>query len=264
MPIYDRKGKGKGKSRAPTKARPNACRTFVESDDEGDDVNYSGLEEEGNSDDDMSDFIVGSDEDEEEKDARRALKKRVGKKRAHVILDSDDERDTPEEKEIIFGVRKKVAISKAAIKLMPRFLPSTKMKVCYPTLLSGTMFSIGDDRVVHDGRASQAPEDQPRREGALFTDWSRYLELTSCPDPPRFPMDRVPFLDLRLSYRTQHSSRQVPRRHDPHQTRPGSHCFHGEGEGSCHVNVPQMRRSVLTCFELFMEPELTCFCQVSV
>ena len=153
VPIYDRKGKGKGKgkSRAPTKPRRNARRAFVESDDEGDDVTYSGSDEEDNSDDDMSDFIVGSDEDEEEKDARRALKKRVGKKRAHVILDSDDERDTPEEKEIIFGVRKKVAISKAAIKLMPRFLPSTKMKVCHPTLLSGTMFSIGDDRAVHDG-----------------------------------------------------------------------------------------------------------------
>lgn len=149
-PVYDRKGKGKGKAvPKATKPRRNARRAFVESDDEGDDVNYSGSEEDNN-DDDMSDFIVGSDEDEEEKDARRALKKRFGKKRAHVILDSDDERDTPEEKEVIFGVRKKVAISKAAIKLMPRFLPSTKMKVCYPTL-SGSTFSIGDDRTVHDG-----------------------------------------------------------------------------------------------------------------
>uniref|UniRef100_A0A8H8CFK2 Uncharacterized protein n=1 Tax=Psilocybe cubensis TaxID=181762 RepID=A0A8H8CFK2_PSICU len=78
-------------------------------------------------DDDMSDFIVQSDEDEEEKDARRALKKRLGKKRANIILDSDDEPDTPEEKEIIFGVRKK-HVPTEDIKLMPKFLPSTKMK----------------------------------------------------------------------------------------------------------------------------------------
>ena len=123
----------------------------MESDDEGDDVNYSGSDEEDNSGDDMDGFIVRSDEDKEEKDARHALKKRVGKNRAHLILDSDNERDTSQEKDIFFGVRKKVTISKAAIKLMPRFLPSTKMKVCHPTLLSGAMFSISDDRAVHDG-----------------------------------------------------------------------------------------------------------------
>jgi len=95
-PPRDRKGKGE--SKAPTKPCSNTRRTFVESDDEGDDVNYSGSDEEDNSDDDMSDFIVRSDEDEEEKDARHALKKRVGKNRAHLILDSDNERDTPEEK----------------------------------------------------------------------------------------------------------------------------------------------------------------------
>jgi len=78
----------------------------------------------------MSDFIVESDEDEEEKDARRALKKRLGKKRANVIFDSDDEPDTPEEKEVLFGVRKRKDISPEALKLMPRFLPSSKMKVC--------------------------------------------------------------------------------------------------------------------------------------
>ena len=60
-------------------------------------------------DDDMSDFIVGGDEDEMVKDARRALmfKRRHGKRRIHVILNSDDEPGTLE-KEAIFCVSKKV------------------------------------------------------------------------------------------------------------------------------------------------------------
>jgi len=124
----DHKGKGKAKA---TPRRPARARRYVtESDDKGDDVGKSDSDDEAvDEDDDMSDFIVESDEDEEEKDARRALKKRLGKKRTTVILDSDDEIETPEEKEVIFGLQKKVPISEEAIKLMPRFLPSTKMKV---------------------------------------------------------------------------------------------------------------------------------------
>jgi len=80
-------------------------------------------------DDDMSDFIVESDEDEEEKDARRQLKKRLGKRKAIVVLDSDEEiEDTPEESEVLFGAQNAPA-SGEAVKLLPRFLPSTKMKV---------------------------------------------------------------------------------------------------------------------------------------
>lgn len=131
-PFYDRKGKGKIVPK-PTKSRCKAHPAFIESDDEGDDVDISESDDEDNDDDDMSDFIVESDEDEEDKDARRALKERHRKKRTNVILDSDDEPDTPEEKEVIFGVRKKIHISKEAIKLMPRFLPSSKMKVCQRT-----------------------------------------------------------------------------------------------------------------------------------
>ena len=112
--AYDPKGKGKASTRSKNPA--SRRRTIAESDDEGDE--------------DMSDFIVESDEDEEEKDARRVLKKRLGKKRANVIFDSDDEPDTPEEKEVLFGVRKRKDISPEAFKLMPRFLPSSKMKVC--------------------------------------------------------------------------------------------------------------------------------------
>jgi len=122
--------KGKGKAKAPPRRPARARRYATESDDEGDEVGELDSGDEAvDEDDDMSDFIVESDEDEEEKDARRALKKRLGKKRTTVILDSDDEIETPEEKEVIFGLRKKVPVSEEAIKLMPRFLPSTKMKV---------------------------------------------------------------------------------------------------------------------------------------
>lgn len=80
-------------------------------------------------DDDMTDFIVESDEDEEEKDVRRALKRRLGKRKSFIVLDSDEEMaDTPEEKEVIFGA-KKVPVSEKEIATMSRFLPSTKMKV---------------------------------------------------------------------------------------------------------------------------------------
>jgi len=79
-------------------------------------------------DDDMSDFIVDDDEDEEEKDARRMSKKRLGKRRANVVLDSDDEmEDSPEEIGILYG--RKVPLPAGKIALMPKFLPSTKMKV---------------------------------------------------------------------------------------------------------------------------------------
>ena len=101
--------KGKGK----TARRARNCRKLL--------VDYDST-------DDMSDFIVDSDEDEEGKDARLAMKNRLGKKRVHVILDSDDEVDTPEEKEVLLGVRDK-AVSDEAINQL-RFLPSSKMKVC--------------------------------------------------------------------------------------------------------------------------------------
>ncbi|KAG6850029.1 hypothetical protein H0H93_002233 [Arthromyces matolae] len=76
-------------------------------------------------DDDMSDFIVEDDEDEEEEAVRRTLKKSLGRRKAMIIIDSDDE-ETPEEKEVIFG--KAVPRTAENIKLMPKFLPSTKMK----------------------------------------------------------------------------------------------------------------------------------------
>jgi hypothetical protein len=119
---YFNDSKGKSKVVAKTKKGSRISRRVVsDSEYESDD---------NDSDDDMSDFIVQDDEDEEEKDARRVIKARSGKKNAHIILDSDDEPDTPEEKEVIFGTRRKAPeILKDGIPLMSRFLPSTKMKV---------------------------------------------------------------------------------------------------------------------------------------
>ena len=42
--------------------------------------------------------------------------------------------DAPEVQEVIFGL-KKIAVSEEAIRLMPKFLPSTKMKVCSAALI---------------------------------------------------------------------------------------------------------------------------------
>lgn len=128
---FQSKGKGKAKAKVPKKHSARRIRV-LDSDDVMDCDTEA--ESEGEEDDDeMSDFIVHSDEDEEEKNARRDFKKRLGKRKAIVVLDPDDEiedLDTPEEKEVMFGMKKKdAAMSTEAIKLMPRFLPSTKMKV---------------------------------------------------------------------------------------------------------------------------------------
>lgn len=120
------KGKGKAKAKRPVRKTAKAI-VLDSSDIDGDETE----EDDDAYDSELSDFIVGSDEDEEEKDARRSMKKRLGKSRAiTTIVDSDDEdedEDAPEEKEVLFGAKPR--LSKAAIKLMPRFLPSTKMKV---------------------------------------------------------------------------------------------------------------------------------------
>ncbi|KAF6753723.1 SNF2 family N-terminal domain-containing protein [Ephemerocybe angulata] len=109
----------KGKGRAVKRGR-GAYRGMEEDDDEDDD-------------DDMSDFIVEDDEDEEDKDARRALKQRrnkgKGKRRANVIIDSDEEvEDAPEIEGVLLGRKSKAQLEKEALEKMPRFLPSTKMK----------------------------------------------------------------------------------------------------------------------------------------
>ncbi|KAJ7336392.1 SNF2 superfamily protein [Mycena albidolilacea] len=130
------KGKGKAKAKAKRLARKSAAKKFIvlDSSDVEAEAEQDSASEDDYKDSDMSDFIVESDEDEEEKDARLAVKKR-GKRRAiTTIVDSDDEmEEVPEEKEVVFG--KKPRLSKAEIKVMPRFLPSTKMKAMMEVIL---------------------------------------------------------------------------------------------------------------------------------
>jgi len=125
-PVSKSKGKGEAE-RPPGKS---TARRFVVLDS-------SDAEDEGqpaSEDDDASDLSVESD-GEEKKDARRDLKKRLGRTRAITTIvesdDSDDDHemncDSREGKEILSGAKNK-RLSKEAIKLMPKSLPSTKMK----------------------------------------------------------------------------------------------------------------------------------------
>ncbi|KZT10363.1 uncharacterized protein LAESUDRAFT_755872 [Laetiporus sulphureus 93-53] len=82
-------------------------------------------------DDGLSDFIVEDDEDKKEKCARHARKKRLGKRRV-VVLSSEDELDV--EDDVICGAKPDIEVPPEQIKLMPRFLPSTKMKHMMETL----------------------------------------------------------------------------------------------------------------------------------
>ncbi|KAJ2936849.1 hypothetical protein H1R20_g266, partial [Candolleomyces eurysporus] len=113
MDVDDIQASRKGKARA-KKAKRGAYRGM--DDDEYDE------------DDDLSDFIVNDDEDEDEKDARRALKLKQKKRRANVVLDSDEEMEQPEVQAVVFGVKSKKQLEREALEKMPRFLPSTKMK----------------------------------------------------------------------------------------------------------------------------------------
>lgn len=116
MGVSDPKGKGKevpAPGRALRKRKPQK-RRVVDSD-----------EEESDEDDSMSDFIVEDDEDEEEKEAIRVEKKRLRKGKQRAVVVSDDEMDD----EVIFGAKRDIPTPTGEIKLMPRFLPSTKMKV---------------------------------------------------------------------------------------------------------------------------------------
>jgi hypothetical protein len=150
--------KGKAKARAKRGARrmPDSDEVIVIDSDEEE-------SEDDDDDDDMSDFIVESDEDEEEKDIRRALKRNRANRRP-IVLDSDDE-DTPEDSEAIFGERPKTQISQEQIKLMPRFLPSTKMKVLVDPN-SSVYLSLFP--IANDGHTSELCKGLSRREGMLY------------------------------------------------------------------------------------------------
>lgn len=92
-------------------------------------VVYSEDDSEGELDSEMEDFIVHSDEDEDDKDARRAEKKRLGKKKVVAKIESDDEMESEDDREVIYGKKARVSIPNEPVELLPRFLPSTKMKV---------------------------------------------------------------------------------------------------------------------------------------
>jgi hypothetical protein len=106
---------------------------------------YKGMDDDDydDEDQDMSDFIVADDEDEDEKDARREMKqrqraKKLGKRRANVILDSDEEEDEGDKAEVqgvLFGAKSKAQLEVEAMEKMPRFLPSTKMKYMMELIL---------------------------------------------------------------------------------------------------------------------------------
>ncbi|KAG6905532.1 hypothetical protein DXG01_002192 [Tephrocybe rancida] len=108
-------------------------------------------------DDDMSDFIVKDDENEEEKDACLFLKKRLGKRKATVILDSDDE-ETPEEREVLFG--QKIPRSAEASKPKPKVLASTKMKYMME-------------------RLNKLVEEHPDEKTLIVSQWTGCLSLVS-------------------------------------------------------------------------------------
>jgi hypothetical protein len=145
-PVSNFKGKGKARAKKVQKFKSKSKSRRRVDDDDDDDIES---DFESDEDDDMSDFIVESDEDEEEKDTRLALKRRLGKRKAIIVLDSDEEMDTPEEQEVVFGRKKKMPVSEEAIRLMPKFLPSTKMKVCSAALIFSDTWPT--PLAVHDG-----------------------------------------------------------------------------------------------------------------
>jgi hypothetical protein len=129
-----KKRKGQGNAKSKTRGR-KVKRAILDDDvidvDASDNDEDEDYEEE---DDDMADFIVDDDEDDEEYVVNKKAQKTagLGRRKAQIILDSDDEVDeTPEEKEAIFGRKKKVDrnLTPEQIKLLPKFLPSTKMMV---------------------------------------------------------------------------------------------------------------------------------------
>lgn len=130
--VFWRTSKGKGKAKTNARGKTKAKSKRVTVIDSGDEC-YSEEEEASedyDDDDNMSDFIVDSDEDEdyEEKSASRAIKKRLTKRT--IVLDSDDE--MPDE-QVVFGLKPVTKPTPAAhdgpVMMMPKFLPSTKMKV---------------------------------------------------------------------------------------------------------------------------------------
>ncbi|KAG1726392.1 P-loop containing nucleoside triphosphate hydrolase protein [Suillus lakei] len=125
----------KGKNRA---RRIRKKRAVYDSDDESED---------DDDDDDISDFIVEDGEDEAEKDARRDIKKRLRKRRA-IVVESDDELDADEREVVIGRSPRKVPASIGQVKMMSRFLPSTKMNHMMEHLEKWAKQNPGDKTII--------------------------------------------------------------------------------------------------------------------
>ncbi|KAJ3999884.1 SNF2 superfamily protein [Lentinula boryana] len=122
--ITTSRGKGKTKARPMARNVDSKCFAVMDSND----VIEVDSESEDDDYDERCDFIVQSDEDEEEKDTRKEPKKHLGRPKTMVILDSDEEVIDEEENEVIFGRNNVTKLPSETMKLLPRFLPSTKMK----------------------------------------------------------------------------------------------------------------------------------------
>jgi hypothetical protein len=121
------KKKGKGKAKPKRKTRRAV-------DDEFIDVDAMETEDESSEeseDDNLSDFIVPDDADDDDEYTLRPKKMKkpmINNRKNVIIIDSDEKDEDPEEKELILG-RKRKSLSAKEIKMLPRFFPSTKMKV---------------------------------------------------------------------------------------------------------------------------------------
>lgn len=139
--------------RALRKRKPT--KRIVDSDEE---------DEAADNDDDLSDFIAEDDEDEDEADARRAAWRRLRKKgKARKVVVSDDEMDD----DIICGTKPDfIPVNPEQIKIMPRFLPSTKMKVIihYSFLTCSSLMICG---IVYDGNSEEVGRRTSGREGMM-------------------------------------------------------------------------------------------------
>ncbi|KAF9028186.1 hypothetical protein BDZ89DRAFT_1066328 [Hymenopellis radicata] len=137
----------------------------MDTEDEVEQALKEGEEDEDNS--DMSDFIVDDDDDDDAdyKDKGRSSRKATqskpvngSRRKPFVVLDSDEEEDEPEIKEVVFGKKKKEELTPEALQY--RFLASTKMKHMMAHLLK--LF-----------------EEKPDEKVLVISQWTSCLDLVS-------------------------------------------------------------------------------------
>lgn len=130
--VFKSKQRAAAKNKGKAKAQVNDDDDIVmDTDDEVEQAFREDEDDEHNG--DMSDFIVDDDDDDADYKDRRSSRKGPKSKPVHgsrrkpfVVLESDDEEDEPEIKEVVFGKKKKEELTPEALQY--RFLASTKMK----------------------------------------------------------------------------------------------------------------------------------------